>query len=164
MRLYSVFSVIISTVSSGLNVVVSPQLDFMKYAIKVTSETICTCLDWSWCRTPGHCVRRGSLTHWPSSHPWSSLARRRTLCQSDSSLGREENTQVMLRKVTSTSSDVVRHSSAVTFARCTCRRLDLAQLLRRDAPHPHCRVGEASCNQAGVVCEVHRCQTLQENK
>lgn len=45
MRLYSVFSVIISTVSSGLNVVVSPQLDFMKYAIKVTSETICTCLD-----------------------------------------------------------------------------------------------------------------------
>lgn len=50
MRLYSVFSVIIFmiksvTVSSGLNVLISSQLDVMKQAIKVTSETFCTCLD-----------------------------------------------------------------------------------------------------------------------
>lgn len=51
-------------------------------------------------------------------------------------------------------------SLAVT--RCTCCRLDLAESLWRDTPHPDCGVSEASRNQAGVVCEVHCGQTLKE--
>lgn len=56
-----------------------------KQCIKVTS----TCQDWNWHHRLGHCVRGGSLTHWPSSHPWSSPARHQTPCQSDLSLRAE---------------------------------------------------------------------------
>lgn len=49
-----------------------------------------TCLDWNWCRTLGHCVHGESLTHWLSSHPWSSPARHQTPCQSGLSLQAED--------------------------------------------------------------------------
>lgn len=90
---------------------------------RITTEMICTCLGWSWCRTPDHCVRRGSLTRWPSSHPWSSPAHRLTLCQSGSSLEREKRGKTrrggkkwfMLWEVRITSSEVVSQSSGVTL-------------------------------------------------
>lgn len=53
-------------------------------------EMISTCLGWNWCHILGHCVRRGSLTRWLSSHPWSSPAHHRTPCQSGLSLQAEE--------------------------------------------------------------------------
>lgn len=69
----------------------------------------------------------------------------------------------MLQKARITFSTVVR-PSVVTVMHCTCRRLDLAELFRRDAPHPYCGVSEASCDQTRVVGEVHCSQTLKVQK
>jgi len=43
----------------------------------------------------------------------------------------------------------------------TCGRLHPTELLGCDAPHAHGGVGVAPRDQAGVVREVHRRQTLQ---
>lgn len=49
----------------------------------------------------------------------------------------------------------------VTVTLRTCSRFNFTELFGRDAPHPDCGVGEATSNQAGIVCEVHCSQTLQ---
>lgn len=140
--------------------------DFMTLAIKMNTEMIYTCLGWSWCHTLGHCVHRESLTRWPSSRPWSSPARRLTLCRSDSSLERERERKKKRGKKDSCYSKSEQHQARLswTIIHCTCCRLDFAELFWCDTPHAHCRVCKASCNQAGVICEVHCSQTLQEGK
>lgn len=127
-----------------------------KQCIKVMS----TCQDWNWHHRLGHCVRGESLTHWPSSRPWSSPARHQTPCQSDLSLQAEERGtfEFLLQKA----DDI--WCITVSIDCCTCRRLDLAEFFRSDAPHPDCGVSKASGNQARVICHIHSSQTLQASR